>query len=59
MTETTGRILHCAAGYDLLVWLITRGRERQFRDQLLALARVQSGESVLDVGWYRESGNRS
>jgi ubiquinone/menaquinone biosynthesis C-methylase UbiE len=50
MTETTGRILHRAAGYDLLVWFITRGRERQFRDELLALARVQPGESVLDVG---------
>lgn len=50
MANTTGHILHCAAGYDLLVWLITRGRERQFRDELLALARVQPGEAVLDVG---------
>ena len=50
MTESTGRILHRAAGYDLLVWLITGGRERAFRDHLITLARVEAGESVLDVG---------
>ena len=50
MGATTGRLLHRATGYDLLVWLRTRGREREFRDGLLALARVQPGESVLDVG---------
>jgi ubiquinone/menaquinone biosynthesis C-methylase UbiE len=48
--ETTGRVLHRAVGYDLLVWLITGGRERRFREQLLTLARLQQGESVLDVG---------
>ncbi len=50
MADTTGRILHRAAAYDLLVWLITRGRETRFRDQLLALARIRPGEFVLDVG---------
>jgi ubiquinone/menaquinone biosynthesis C-methylase UbiE len=50
MGDTTGRVLHRAAGYDFLVWLITGGRERRFRDRLVALARVQSGDSVLDVG---------
>jgi ubiquinone/menaquinone biosynthesis C-methylase UbiE len=50
MHETTGRILHRAAGYDWLVWLITRGRERVFRERLLTLARLQAGEAVLDVG---------
>jgi ubiquinone/menaquinone biosynthesis C-methylase UbiE len=47
---TTGRILHRALGYDLLVWLVTRGRDRRFRETLLSLSRVQTGESVLDVG---------
>lgn len=47
---TTGRVLHRAAGYDFLVWLITGGRERRFREQLLSLARLQHGELVLDVG---------
>jgi ubiquinone/menaquinone biosynthesis C-methylase UbiE len=51
MRETTGRILHRAAGYDLITWLMTAGRERAFRERLLALARVQPGESVLDVGY--------
>ena len=48
--DTTGRVLHRAAGYDFLAWLITGGRERRFRERLLSLARVQHGESVLDVG---------
>jgi ubiquinone/menaquinone biosynthesis C-methylase UbiE len=50
MRGTTGRILHRAAEYDLLTWLMTGGRERAFRERLLALARVYTGESVLDVG---------
>jgi ubiquinone/menaquinone biosynthesis C-methylase UbiE len=48
--ETTGRVLHRAAGYDFLIWLLTRGRERRFREHLLSFARLQRGESVLDVG---------
>ena len=48
--DTTGRALHRAAGYDFLVWLLTRGRDRAFREQLLNLAHLKPGESVLDVG---------
>jgi ubiquinone/menaquinone biosynthesis C-methylase UbiE len=48
--DTTGRVLHRAAGYDFLVWLLTRGRDRAFREQLLNLAHLKPGESVLDVG---------
>jgi ubiquinone/menaquinone biosynthesis C-methylase UbiE len=47
---TTGRVLHWAARYDLLVWLLTRGRDRAFREQLVGLARLTSGETVLDIG---------
>src|SRR5262245_44629673 len=47
---TTGSVLHWAASYDLLVWLLTLGRERVFREQVVRLARLQPGESVLDVG---------
>jgi ubiquinone/menaquinone biosynthesis C-methylase UbiE len=47
---TTGRVLHWAARYDLLVWLLTHGRDRAFRQRLVSLARLESGESVLDVG---------
>ena len=47
---TTGAVVHWAARYDLLVWLLTLGRERRFRERLLKPARLQPGESVLDVG---------
>lgn len=47
---TTGLVVHWAARYDLLIWLVTLGRERRFRERLLRPARLQSGESVLDVG---------
>lgn len=47
---TTGRVLHSAALYDLLLWLVSLGRERSFREKVLGLARLQPGESVLDVG---------
>jgi ubiquinone/menaquinone biosynthesis C-methylase UbiE len=48
--STTGSVLHWAASYDPLVWLVTLGRERVFREQVVRLARLQPGESVLDVG---------
>ncbi|MPZ30244.1 MAG: methyltransferase domain-containing protein [Rhodospirillales bacterium] len=47
---TTGLVLHAAARYDFLVWLVTLGRERAFREKILRLARLEPGESVLDVG---------
>jgi len=50
MLNTTGAVVHWAARYDLLIWLLTLGRERRFRERLLKPARLQPGESVLDVG---------
>jgi ubiquinone/menaquinone biosynthesis C-methylase UbiE len=47
---TTGRVLHGAIGYDVLVWLLAGGRSRRFRLRLLELARVKTGERVLDIG---------
>ena len=47
---TKGRVLHSAAGYDLLAWLLLLGRERAFRDRLVLLARLEPGQSVLDIG---------
>ncbi len=43
-------VVHWAAGYDLLIWLVTLGRERSFRKRLLEPAHLRPGESVLDVG---------
>jgi ubiquinone/menaquinone biosynthesis C-methylase UbiE len=45
-----GLVLHKAAFYDLMVWLISLGRERVFREKLLRPAHLVRGESVLDVG---------
>ena len=44
---TTGLVVHWAARYDLLAWLMTLGRERSFREKLLTPARLQPGEAVL------------
>jgi ubiquinone/menaquinone biosynthesis C-methylase UbiE len=50
-TMKSQRGLITAAGrYDLLIWLLTLGRETRFRELLLAPARLRQGESVLDVG---------
>ena len=49
-TATKGLVLHRAVGYDLLVWLLTHGRTRAFRTRMVNLARLEPGESVLDVG---------
>jgi ubiquinone/menaquinone biosynthesis C-methylase UbiE len=48
--NTTGRVLHWAFRYDLLVWLVSFGREREFRESILRCAKLKPGESVLDVG---------
>jgi ubiquinone/menaquinone biosynthesis C-methylase UbiE len=48
--STTGRVLHWACRYDLLVWLLTHGRHRVFREQQVALAHLAPDEVVLDVG---------
>jgi ubiquinone/menaquinone biosynthesis C-methylase UbiE len=47
---TTGVILHGAHLYDIIAWIFLRGKERAFREKVADLARIQSGESVLDVG---------
>lgn len=48
--ETTGHVLHSPLWYDVLAWIITRGKERDFRDRTVDVARLEPGEHVLDVG---------
>lgn len=48
--NTAGLILHRAFGYDLLVRLLSLGRERTYREKTLELAGLHGGELVLDVG---------
>ena len=45
-----GLFLHKAVAYDLGARLMTFGRERALRQAILDRARLQPGESVLDVG---------
>jgi ubiquinone/menaquinone biosynthesis C-methylase UbiE len=47
---TRGAVIHWASRYDLLVWLLTLGREPLFRQRVIGLARVAPGEAILDVG---------
>lgn len=46
----SGSVLHNATMYDLLMWLYHRGRERAFRKEILRLAALAPGQSVLDIG---------
>jgi ubiquinone/menaquinone biosynthesis C-methylase UbiE len=50
LPKTAGLILQRAAQYDLLLWLLTLGRERSFRERALSLAHLSAGELVLDIG---------
>jgi ubiquinone/menaquinone biosynthesis C-methylase UbiE len=47
---THGLVLHWAARYDLLAWLLTHGRERELREAIIRLAELRQGNDVLDIG---------
>ena len=49
-SKMPGLLLHKAMAYDLGVWILTFGREGAMRRKILAHARLQAGEAVLDVG---------
>lgn len=48
--ETTGRMIHWAARYDLLTRVLLLGQERALRESTVAMAGVKPGDNVLDVG---------
>jgi len=48
--RTHGLVLHWAARYDLLAWLLTHGRERELRETIVRLAGLKPGSDVLDIG---------
>ena len=48
--RTKGLVIHWAARYDVLAWILTHGRERAFRERLIGLAALEQGDSVLDIG---------
>jgi ubiquinone/menaquinone biosynthesis C-methylase UbiE len=45
-----GRVIHWAFRYDLLVWVVSLGKEQAFREEQVDLARLAAGECVLDIG---------
>src|SRR5262249_10309215 len=48
--NAAGLVIHSAALYDGLVWVMTWGRERAFREKLLHFAGLLPGEPSLAVG---------
>ena len=50
ISTTKGLVLHRALLYDLLLWFLSFGKEGEMRDKALRLARLSSGENVLDIG---------
>ena len=48
--QTRGFVWNWARRYDLLMGVVTLGREEAFRQRIADLARLQPGERVLDVG---------
>src|SRR5712691_2834084 len=47
---THALVLHWAARYDLLAWLLTHGRERELREAIIRLASLETGDDILDIG---------
>ena len=48
--QTAGRVLHGARWYDLVTRVLSFGRDKALREQLLEPAAPAPGETVLDVG---------
>jgi demethylmenaquinone methyltransferase/2-methoxy-6-polyprenyl-1,4-benzoquinol methylase/phosphoethanolamine N-methyltransferase len=48
--QTKGQVLHAARWYDLFSTLISCGRDKAVRQQLISIAAPARGEKVLDVG---------
>src|SRR5262245_32652268 len=48
--RTHGLVIHWAARYDLLAWLLTHGRERELRERIVRIAELTNGHAVLDIG---------
>lgn len=47
---THGMVMNWGKSYDLLVGVVTFGRERIYRRRIADMAQLHAGESVLDVG---------
>ena len=50
VSQTPGQVIHWPVFYELVLWAVTRGKEKAFRKFVMDLVGLQPGESVLDVG---------
>jgi ubiquinone/menaquinone biosynthesis C-methylase UbiE len=48
--QTQGQVIRWPVLYELILWVITRGREQAFRRFVIEQVGLQPGEAVLDVG---------
>jgi ubiquinone/menaquinone biosynthesis C-methylase UbiE len=48
--ETEGMVIHWAGFYDLIMRVVSLGREARFRRRMTDAAGLQAGQRVLDVG---------
>jgi ubiquinone/menaquinone biosynthesis C-methylase UbiE len=48
--QTTSRVVHWAFRYDMMLKLLTLGREHRLRSKFLDIAKLAPGEVVLDAG---------
>lgn len=49
-SQSEGKLLHSAMGYDLLIQALTLGQSRRFRQRIADVIPIQPGDAVLDVG---------
>jgi ubiquinone/menaquinone biosynthesis C-methylase UbiE len=48
--QTQGQVIRWPVFYELILWAVTRGREKAFRRFVTDLVGLQPGEALLDVG---------
>jgi ubiquinone/menaquinone biosynthesis C-methylase UbiE len=48
--QTQGQVIRWPVLYELILWVITRGKEKAFRGFVTDQVSLQPGEAVLDVG---------
>jgi demethylmenaquinone methyltransferase/2-methoxy-6-polyprenyl-1,4-benzoquinol methylase/phosphoethanolamine N-methyltransferase len=48
--QTQGQVIRWPVFYEFILWVVTRGKEKAFRQFVTDLAAIQPGEIILDVG---------
>jgi ubiquinone/menaquinone biosynthesis C-methylase UbiE len=50
LPQTQGQVIRWPVLYELILWVLTRGKEQAFRRFVIEQVGLQPGEAVLDVG---------